>query len=137
MKTKIKNHSAKEAILQKASELFYRQGYNATGIQQIINEAAVSKGTFYTHFKTKNDLGLAYLRNRHMDDIGAIKEMLAQFKSPYEKYTNFGKIMKAWMLTNDFRGCAFAHMNSEITDVSNPIRKEAKYHYEAFRAIIR
>jgi AcrR family transcriptional regulator len=137
MRAKTKRPSAKEIILQKASELFYRQGYNATGIQQIIDDAGISKGAFYTHYKTKSDLGLAYLQKRHTDEISAIKEKLAKFKTPYEKYTNFGKMMKEWIKANDFRGCAFAHMNAEITDASSPIRKEAKYHYEAFRALIR
>jgi AcrR family transcriptional regulator len=34
--------TAKEKLLEVASDLFYRQGYNATGIQQIIDEAGVS-----------------------------------------------------------------------------------------------
>ena len=137
MNAKKKRPSARETILQKASELFYRQGYNATGIQQIIDEAGISKGAFYTHFKTKNDLGLAYLQKRHTDDINAIKEQLVKFRTPYEKYINFGKMMKEWFKANNLRGCAFAHMNAEITDAASPIRKEAKYHYEAFRALIR
>ena len=137
MSRKIKRGEAKEKIIEVASDLFYRQGYNATGIQQIINEAGVSKGAFYTHFKTKDDLGLAYMRKQHNDEITQLKEVLAEIKDPYEKYIQFNQIMKEWVKSTAYRGCAFANMAAEVTDPNSPIRKEAKYHYEAFRAVIK
>lgn len=137
MKTEIERGTAKDAIIQVATQLFYRQGYNATGIQQIIDEAGVSKGTFYTHFKTKDDLGLAYMRSRHIQEMTELKEMLSKIKDPYQKYLQFNEIMREWMVQTRYRGCAFANMAAEVTDLGSPIRKEAKYHYEGFRVIIR
>ena len=137
MKTETIRGTAKEKILEVATDLFYRQGYNATGIQQIIDEAGVSKGSFYTHYKTKDDLGVAYLRKRHTDEITQLKEGLAEIQDPYTRYMQFNEIMKEWMKSTDYRGCAFSNMTAEIPDVNNPIRKEAKYHYEGFRAVIR
>ena len=58
--------SKRDEIVEIASQLFYRQGYGATGIKQIIEEASIAKGTFYTHFKSKEDLGLEWLRSRHL-----------------------------------------------------------------------
>ena len=129
--------TAKEKILEVASQLFYTQGYNATGIQQIIDEADVSKGTFYTHFKTKDDLGLAYLQNRHNIEFTGLKKALASCNDPYDKYTKFIDVIRESMIESNFRGCAFANMSAEVTDLKSPIRKEAKFHYEAFRAYIR
>ena len=129
--------TGKEKILQVASELFYRQGYNATGIQQIIDEAGVAKGTFYTHFKTKDDLGLAYMRRRTANELTHLKSILAEIKDPHEKYLQFNQIMKKWMISTNYRGCAFSNMTAEVPDGNSPIRKEAKFHYEGFRAVIR
>ena len=129
--------TGKERILKVASELFYRQGYNATGIQQIIDEAGVAKGTFYTHFKTKDDLGLAYMRKRTNDEITHLKNVLSEIKDPHEKYLQFNQIMKEWMISTNHRGCAFSNMTAEVPDGNSPIRKEAKFHYEGFRAVIR
>ena len=128
---------AKDKILSVATELFYRQGYNATGIQQIIDEAGVAKGTFYTHFKTKDDLGLAYMRQRSSDEATRVKKALARISDPYEKYIQLNQIMKEWMANSNYRGCAFSNMAAEVPDGNSPIRKEAKYHYEVFRAVIR
>ena len=51
-----------ERILAVASELFYRQGYRATGINEVIARSGVAKATFYNHFPSKEDLCLAYLQ---------------------------------------------------------------------------
>lgn len=48
-------------ILQKAFELIYRQGYQATSIDEIIAKTAVTKGAFFYHFKNKEDMGLALI----------------------------------------------------------------------------
>jgi hypothetical protein len=45
--------------------------------------------------------------------------------------------MKAWMVDTEYRGCAFSNMAAEVADRKSPIRKEAKYHYEMFRAVIK
>lgn len=130
--------SAKDTIITVASDLFYKQGYNATGIQQIIDEAGVSKGTFYAHFKSKDELGLAYMNRRHSEEITHLKKVLSEVKGgPLKRYAAFNEIMKEWVKSMGYRGCAFANMCAEITDCCSPIRKEAKYHYEAFRAVIK
>ncbi|MCA9402311.1 MAG: TetR/AcrR family transcriptional regulator [Candidatus Omnitrophica bacterium] len=136
-KSTIQRGTARDRILAAASDLFYRQGYNATGIQQIIDEAGVSKGTFYTHFKTKDDLGLAYLNQRNHEESTGLRQMLAEIKDPYQRYLNFNTIMKEWMKSSGYRGCAFSNMSAEVPDGNSPIRKMAKFHYEGFRAIIR
>lgn len=136
-KSNVQRGTAKERIITVAMDLFYEQGYNATGIQQIIDAAGISKGAFYTHFKSKEDLGIAYMQYRHSHEMSHLKKTLAEIKDPYRRYFEFNGIMKEWMRGTDFRGCAFANMAAEVTDRNSPIRKEAKYHYEAFRAIIR
>ncbi len=137
MGTTTSKQTAKDRILKTASDLFYCQGYNATGIQQIINEAGVSKGAFYTHFKSKDELGKLYLQKRHYDEMTQLKQSLATVKKPLERYYFFVTVMRDWMKESGYRGCAFANMSAEVVDGKNPIRKEAKYHYETFRAVIK
>ena len=129
--------SAKDRIMEAARDLFYRQGYNATGVQQIIDQAGVSKGAFYGHFKTKDDLGVAYLRQRNHDEITGLKEAVSQIRNPENRFIQFFDIMQDWMESSNYRGCAFANMSAEVPDCTSPIRKEAKFHYESFRSLIR
>lgn len=48
-------------ILQKAFELIYGKGYQTTSIDEIIATTQVTKGAFYYHFKTKDEMGLAII----------------------------------------------------------------------------
>ena len=48
-------------LTQAGRELFSRQGYNATGIQQITDHAGVPKGSFYNHFESKEVFAVAII----------------------------------------------------------------------------
>lgn len=48
-------------ILQKAFELMYAKGYQATSIDEIIATTKVTKGAFFYHFKNKDEMGLAVI----------------------------------------------------------------------------
>ena len=56
--------SKRDQLVDAALELFYRNGFNATGIDKIIAEAGVAKMTLYKHFKSKEELIQAALRRR-------------------------------------------------------------------------
>ena len=53
--------TARQKIMQAALDLFRKQGFEATGVDQLIQQAGVSKGSFYHAFKSKEALGLAVL----------------------------------------------------------------------------
>jgi AcrR family transcriptional regulator len=61
---------ARERILTAASELFYFDGINATGVELIASKASVSKRTLYQHFRSKTALAEEYLR-RLRQEAGA------------------------------------------------------------------
>src|ERR1700761_8393262 len=53
---------ARQRILDTATELFYRDGINATGVEKLAAEASVSKRTLYQHFPSKTAVVEEYLR---------------------------------------------------------------------------
>jgi AcrR family transcriptional regulator len=57
-----RGRGARERILNAASELFYFEGINATGVDRIAKKASVSKRTLYQHFPSKTALVEEYLR---------------------------------------------------------------------------
>jgi len=56
-----KASDTRRAILEKAFELIYTKGYQTTSVDDIISTTNVTKGAFYYHFKTKDDMGLAII----------------------------------------------------------------------------
>lgn len=58
-----KKESTKEIILRTASELFQRQGYHGTGLNQIIEESGAPKGSLYYHFPNgKEEIAVEAIR---------------------------------------------------------------------------
>ena len=114
-----------------ASELFYREGIGAVGVDTVSERAGVSKRTLYNRFGGKDALVAEYLRRRderwraHLRDAtegldDAKNKLLAVFESYGER-----------LVGDDFRGCAFAYTAAEIPD--HPARIVARKHKEGVR----
>ena len=127
----------RDRILETAARLFFQQGYRATGINQVIQEAGVAKATFYSHFPTKDDLCLAYLQARNQSEISEIAEYVDQYTDPRERLMAVTDAIGAWLQANRLRGCQFLNMVSEVPDPSSAIRREGVRHYEGLRQYIR
>ena len=48
--------STRQRIVEAADELFYRQGYEHTSFADIADSVRISRGNFYHHFKSKDDI---------------------------------------------------------------------------------
>lgn len=63
-KQQLKSKETKEKIFQAAKDILQRSGYDSLSIKHICEEAGVSNGSFYHHFKTKDDLLSYYIENQ-------------------------------------------------------------------------
>jgi AcrR family transcriptional regulator len=77
-----KSEATRLDILRKALELIYEKGYQVTSIDDIIATTKVTKGAFYYHFKSKDEMGLAIINE-------ILKPSLTQgFIAPLQKYND-------------------------------------------------
>ena len=53
-----KGEETKEKIIRQAAGLFWAKGYTATGVQDVLTAAGVTKGSFYFYFKSKKTSAL-------------------------------------------------------------------------------
>lgn len=121
---------ARERILTTAEKLFYEQGVNATGMEQLTSVAHVSRRTFYQHFAGKDDLVAAYLarvgapgstgREQVLDrtDLAARERLLALFRDPPDGAA--------------LRGCPFHNAAVEFADTDSAVRTLVGAHKRAF-----
>ncbi|WP_299818727.1 TetR/AcrR family transcriptional regulator [uncultured Roseibium sp.] len=126
--------SRRDDLIDTALRLFYKGGFNATGIDTILAEAGVAKMTLYKHFPSKDDLILAVLERRdeqfrawlvaEMEKSGADArgQLLAMFDA-LECWFN-GKAFKRL----GFYGCAFINAASEFGDLKHPAHQLAALH---------
>ncbi|MGD6803820.1 TetR/AcrR family transcriptional regulator [Rossellomorea aquimaris] len=72
-------------IIEVGMRLFASKGFSTTSVQEIATESGISKGAFYLHFKTKDDLLLGILQY-HFDMIHrTISEETKDIEDPREK----------------------------------------------------
>ncbi|MFQ5638657.1 MAG: TetR/AcrR family transcriptional regulator [bacterium] len=57
-----KGENTKRSIIEKATYLFTKQGYNRTSLSQILQATGLTKGGFYFHFNSKEELGIAVIQ---------------------------------------------------------------------------
>lgn len=127
----------RERILETAADLFFHQGFRATGVNEVIAKSGVAKATFYNHFPTKDDLCLAYLRDRNTSEFEAISAFVQDHDTPRERFMAVMESVQPWLEANNLRGCAFLNMVAEVPDPLNLLRKEGMQHYESLRRLIR
>jgi len=77
-----KSQETRRQILQTAFELIYSKGYQTTSVDEIIARTKVTKGAFYYHFRTKDEMGLAILNELLRPTF------TAQFIEPLESSEN-------------------------------------------------
>lgn len=105
------------SILHKAFELIYTKGYQTTSIDEIIATTQVTKGAFYYHFKTKDEMGLAIIEEILKPTMQEhfIKPTEAS-QNPIEDFYN----MISYLLLDDpflqvKYGCPVGNLTQEMT----------------------
>lgn len=124
--------SPRERILETASGLFHQQGYNSTGINQIISEANVAKASFYQHFKSKDDLCIEFLNTRHTYWFSELTTYMSRSKSKKKILSVFDFIIHMNEMEN-FRGCSFLNILSEISTDQEEILSVIQAHKNDLR----
>ncbi|MBA5791691.1 TetR/AcrR family transcriptional regulator [Flavobacterium sp. xlx-214] len=108
------SNNIRENILDTATNLFYKQGYHATGINQIIDEAAIARGSLYNHFKSKNDLFYAYLEKTNEHWFEQLYSYIKKIKHPKDKILGLFDFRIKRQTQNSFRGCPFIKAGAEV-----------------------
>lgn len=108
-------------ILQKAFELIYSKGYQTTSIDEIIATTQVTKGAFYYHFKTKDEMGVAIIEEILKPTmLGSFIKPIENSENPIEDFYN----MISYLLLEDpllevKYGCPVGNLTQEMTPWNN------------------
>lgn len=79
-------------ILRVATELFSRQGYRKTSMDEVAAAAGVAKGTLYTYFATKNELLIAAVALEKREHLGVMADVLDPGRPAVER-------LRMWLTT--------------------------------------
>lgn len=123
----------RERIIKAASNLFYFQGYNQTGINQIIEEADVAKASMYQHFRSKEDIAVEYLKGRHIMWMGKLNDFVKSKETNKEKIIASFDYLNQWLKEVDFRGCGFQNIICDLPQDHQKIKDQVLLHKNELR----
>jgi AcrR family transcriptional regulator len=129
---------ARDRILESAYELFSARGVRAVGIEEVIERAAVAKATLYRHFPSKDELVLAFLRQREVVWTHGWVEAEARKRgsTPEECLLAIFDLFDEWFHRDDFEACSFINVLLEM-GADHPTGEASVRHLENIRTIVR
>ncbi|MGB5938630.1 MAG: TetR/AcrR family transcriptional regulator [Rhodanobacter sp.] len=115
--------STRDKVFATARELFYRDGFQAVGIDTIVANAGVAKTSLYRWFPSKDELIVAVLESLH-------DEFWAQWEAVAEKHEGDarGELLAQlrwigkWITDPRSRGCPLLNAAAEFPAPSHPAR---------------
>jgi AcrR family transcriptional regulator len=119
---------ARDRIITAAAELFARQGFNATSVNELHAAARVSKRTLYQHFASKDDLVLAYLTAYAR--TGATERVLS--REDLAPRTRLLEVFTALADPSSTRPDPILAATVEFPDPEHPLHRAATEHAERF-----
>jgi TetR/AcrR family transcriptional repressor of nem operon len=127
--------SVREKIVAAAAERFHALGYNACGVQEIVDAAGVPKGSFYNYFKAKELLAREILNNYW---AGAGLDMLTDKSiAPLERLRrHFQYIASRYKKFGFENGCLVAKFMHEASDSTPLLRTDLRRQVARWTALI-
>ncbi|HVU64587.1 MAG TPA: TetR/AcrR family transcriptional regulator [Phycisphaerales bacterium] len=122
--------TTRERLIEAAGNLFYRHGFQAVGLDQIMDAVGISKTALYKHFESKDQLILAVLQERDKNDIAEAERFMRERAGgdPLRGVLALFDQLGEWFADPEFRGCLFINAATEFPSPSDPINQAAAAH---------
>ena len=121
-------------IVDAADELFYRRGYEHTSFADIADVVKISRGNFYHHFKTKDDILDAVIAQRQANTEAMLAEWDATGETPAARIRCFIQILIQNQAKIVEFGCPVGTLTSELGKIDHPSRGGANELFGLFRS---
>ena len=129
--------ATREAIIDAADDLFYRQGYEHTSFADIASAVGISRGNFYHHFKTKDDILDAVIARRLTDRQAMLEQWEHAGRTARERIGHFINILVINRDKIEQYGCPIGTLSGELAKLNHPASDQANHLFTLFRHWLR
>lgn len=118
-------HETKQRLLAAGLQLMLEHGYNGLGIQQILSDTGVPKGSFYHHFESKEDFALQVV-DAYVADVHALLEATLSNgrRAPLERVRGFFENVRELYEAQGYLGCLLGALGQELAGASEVFRRK-------------
>lgn len=127
----------RQRVLHTAAELFRRQGYQATGLNQVLQEGGAPKGSLYFHFPGgKEQLAVEAITLAGTELCDTIAGVLASATDPVSGVDGVVRALADDLVRSDFRrGCPLGTVAQTTVD-NDAIRQACAAVFETWRRLV-
>ena len=127
----------RDYIIEAADQLFYRQGYERTSFSDIADVVQISRGNFYYHFKTKDEILDAVINARLANTRTMLDQWEIEEKHPEDRIRSFIHILITNRADIKRYGCPIGTLCSELAKLNHAAQDEANKLFTLFRTWLR
>ena len=128
-----KAEAIRQRIIDKADELFYQHGYEKTSFSDIAKVVNISRGNFYYHFKSKDDILDEVIKMR----LQTIHDMFAEWEKDdpgtRQLIHRFIDLMTHNKHNIEQYGCPVGTLCSELSKINHVMQNDASQIFSLFR----
>lgn len=133
----VNDKTTRDQIIEAADQLFYEKGFEHTSFSDIAEAVQISRGNFYYHFKSKDDILDAVIDLR----LAKTGKMLAQWESegkrPEDRIRSFIHILVMNKAKIKLYGCPVGTLCAELAKLDHPSQADASKLFTLFRTWLR
>lgn len=127
------DRTTRDLIVEAADRLFYQQGYEHTSFSDIADAVGISRGNFYHHFKSKDEILDAVIDSRISNTQQMLAKWKADGKNPIKRIESFIDILIANQTKIMKYGCPVGTLCAELAKLNHPSQGRAGELFTLFR----
>jgi len=118
-------HPTKQRLLNAGLVMLLEHGYNDLGIQALLTATRTPKGSFYHHFKDKEDFALQVLDQYKRQMHAGLDACLGDTgRPPLERVRCFFKLTQETYREQGYMGCLLGGLGQELSGVNDVFRRK-------------
>lgn len=129
--------TTRDHIVEAADRLFYRQGYEHTSFADIADAVKISRGNFYYHFKSKDEILDAVIDMRLANTRRMLDRWEAEGRNPEDRIRSFIHILIANQQKIERFGCPVGTLCTELAKLDHGSQAGANRLFTLFRVWLR
>lgn len=133
----MRDKTTRDHIVEAADQLFYRQGYEHTSFSDIADVVRISRGNFYYHFKSKDEILDAVIDVRLADTARMLEQWESEAEHPADRIRSFIHMLVANRADIKRYGCPVGTLSAELAKLGHASQAEANKLFTLFRTWLR
>ena len=127
----------REVLIRRGLEVLTEQGFTATGLDFLLKQVSIPKGSFYNYFENKEAFGKEAIDFFFDSGLPKLRERLSDEKTPpLERLRNYFEARaRGFRAAGYAKGCMLGNFSLEVADHSALMRERISEHFRTWSAL--